>query len=183
LGSDRQDPLIGHYLASLRRALLLRGVWDAEIVAEIRGHLTEAVERGLAGGLDREAAQRLAILRFGAADALAAQFFWERITRMQTILLLIGALLGGTIAFVDSRPTWDDTGITVLALLLVSGLLASVSPRRPWKWALAVGIWLPFYEIYLTHHFGLLFVLIIPFIGAYAGAAFNWMIRHAFHPA
>ena len=41
--------------------------------------------------------------------------------------LLIGGLAlaaGGLIAWVDTRPRWDDTGITAGALLVVAGLAA-----------------------------------------------------------
>jgi hypothetical protein len=177
-----QTSRIPVYLACLRRALLLRGIWDPRIIEEIQGHLADAVEEGLARGLERTDAEDVAITRLGRAGAIAAEVFEERITRMQTVLLLAGALMGGLIAFVDSRPTWDDTGVTVLALLVTAGLLGLISPGRPWKWALAVGMWLPLVEMILTHQAALLFVLIVPLIGAYAGAGVNWAIRRAIHP-
>ena len=102
---------------------------------------------------------------------------------MDTILLAVGAAMGAAIAYIDSRPTWDDTGITVAALLAASALLGMISPRRPWKWGLAVGIWLPAYEIFLNHNYSMVLVLLIPMIGAYAGAGANWMIRKALRPA
>jgi hypothetical protein len=178
-----QNSLIQRYLSALRFALLVRGIWDPHILEEIQGHLADAVEHSLARGLDRAAAEEQAISRLGPAGAVAAGFLSERITRMQTVLLLAGAVMGGLIAYIDSRPTWDDTGITAFALLIAAGLLGLVSPRRPWKWALAVGIWLPLVEMILSHQAGILLVLIIPFIGAYAGAGVNWAIRHTLHPA
>src|SRR5579871_6862609 len=45
-------------------------------------------------------------------------------------LLLLGAIaLGLAIAWVDSRPRWDDTGITVGVLFITSAILGAVSPR------------------------------------------------------
>lgn len=120
-------------------------------------------------GLSFEAAQRRALERFGSARTVAVQFYYERSSTLQKILAAIAVVSGMFIVFVDSRPTWDDTGITVFALLIVSGLLGMLAPKRPWLWALQVGIWLPLYYIVTTHNFGLLITLIFPFFGAYAG--------------
>jgi hypothetical protein len=85
------------------------------------------------------------------------------------VCLVTALILGLLIAWVDSRPTWDDTGITVGAMLIVTGLLGLVAPERPWLWALAVGIWIPAYGIIAHANYDLLLILIIPFVGAYAG--------------
>ena len=97
---------------------------------------------------------------------------------------------GLVVAFVDSRPTWDDTGITVATMLLSSGLLTLLGYRRPWLIALAIGLWMPLYETYLSRNFSLpgvillpLFVLFICFAGAYAGWAVRLGIRKTLHPA
>ena len=73
---------------------------------------------------------------------------------MQKVLFVIALALGLLIAYVDSQPTWDDTGITVLALVVTSGLLGLLSPKRPWLWALAVGVWIPLLAIVSHHNFG-----------------------------
>jgi hypothetical protein len=86
------------------------------------------------------------------------------------VCLTTALMLGLLIAWVDSRPTWDDTGISVGALLIVTGLLGLVAPERAWLWALAVGFWIPAYGIIAHANYGLLLVLVIPFVGAYAGA-------------
>ena len=92
-------------------------------------------------------------------------------SRIKFWICLVSALiLGLLIAWVDSRPTWDDTGISVGALLIVTVLLGLVAPERPWLWALAVGIWIPLFGIIAHANYGLLLVLIIAFAGAYAGA-------------
>ena len=85
-------------------------------------------------------------------------------------LLLIALTLGAAIGWVDSRPTWDDTGITAGALLLVTGLLGLSVPAGAWVWALAVGAWVPLFEIPQGHQLGPLFALVIAFIGAFGGA-------------
>jgi uncharacterized membrane protein (DUF441 family) len=96
---------------------------------------------------------------------------------MQKILLAIAIIAGLFYAYVDSRPTWDDTGITVGVILLTCGILALIGFQRPWLLALAVGLWLPLYEIFTTHAYASIVALIIAFIGAYGG----WAVRVGFN--
>jgi hypothetical protein len=58
----------------------------------------------------------------------------SRITKLAGALAL-GA--GCAIAWMDTRPSWDDTGVTAGALLVVSGL-ASFAGVRWWLAALLV---------------------------------------------
>lgn len=102
---------------------------------------------------------------------------------MQKILLAVAVVSGLFIAYVDSRPSWDDTGITVGVILLTCGIIALAGYQRPWLLALAVGGWIPLYGILVTHNFGSIIALIIAFIGAYAGWAFRFSIQKAFHTA
>ncbi len=91
----------------------------------------------------------------------------------QKVLLLCSLVYGLLIVYIDSRPSWDDTGITVLALAgggMVAGLLLE---KYPWLFALAIGIWIPIMGILSRHDFMMLIVLIFPFVGVYTG----WAIR------
>lgn len=49
-------------------------------------------------------------------------------------------ILGTVIGYVDSRPTWDDTAVTVGMILVASAVMAAVQPRRAWWCGLLVGI-------------------------------------------
>ncbi|MGH7583969.1 MAG: hypothetical protein ACREL5_12155 [Gemmatimonadales bacterium] len=104
------------------------------------------------------------------ADAVGA----GRSPRGLDILLLAVAIVCGlAIAWVDSRPGWDDTGITAFAMLLAATVLGFIAPRRPWRWALAIGVWIPLHLVaqsptWATIRFAPL-VLIFPLVGAYAG--------------
>jgi hypothetical protein len=98
---------------------------------------------------------------------------------MQKLLLIVALGLGGLITYVDSRPTWDDTGITAAAVFLSCFALGALGPRRPWLWALAVGLWIPLLGILRAHNFGALLALGIAFAGAYAGMG----LRRALAPA
>ena len=100
---------------------------------------------------------------------------------MQKTLLAIAVMAGLFLAYVDSRPTWDDTAIMVGAVLLTCGLLALLGFQRPWLLALAVGLWIPVYEIFTTHAYASLIALVIAFIGAYGGWAVRLGISKTFH--
>jgi hypothetical protein len=83
--------------------------------------------------------------------------------------VVVGILLGISISFIDSRPNWDDTGITVGFLLLSTGFLGFLSPKHPWLWALVVGIWIPLVSIFYTYNYAGLIALVFSFAGAYGG--------------
>ena len=68
------------------------------------------------------------------------------IERRDGLLVMAAVAIGLAIGYVDSRPTWDDTGITVSLILLTSSLVAGLSGRRPWLWALLIGVWVPILE-------------------------------------
>jgi hypothetical protein len=85
--------------------------------------------------------------------------------------LAIALAMGIVIGFVDSRPGWDDTGITVVSLLLASGVAAGVAGRVPWLIALATGIWVPLFELSGLASGGP--VLAVAFSGL--GAAIGWL--------
>jgi hypothetical protein len=83
--------------------------------------------------------------------------------------LTIAILSGISIAFIDTRPHWDDAGISALMILISSFFCGLISPQSTWLIALAVGIWIPLFNIISTHNFGSLLALIPAFIGAFSG--------------
>lgn len=88
---------------------------------------------------------------------------------MQRIALLAGVAIGITIGYIDSRPTWDDTGVTAVAILATSLILGALAPQRPWLTALLVGVWIPLFGILSHANYGSLIALAFAFAGAYAG--------------
>ena len=91
------------------------------------------------------------------------------------LAIAIGIAIGIAIAYVDSRPTWDDAGITAFSMLIVAGLFGLIAPQRPWLWALCIGIWIPLHQIARTPSvrslLGGLVIFAFPLVGAYAGIA------------
>jgi hypothetical protein len=87
----------------------------------------------------------------------------------KALLLMFAVGCGSVIAYVDSRPNWDDTGITAMAILLTSGAFAFAAPNRWWLWAIAVGLWIPLVQIAQTQNYGSLLTLLVALVGAVLG--------------
>ncbi len=92
------------------------------------------------------------------------------------VSLLIALAIGLSLAWVDSRPGWDDTAVLVGAILVTTAVFGALQPRRAWIWALAIGGWIPLVGIALNQNYGSLLALGIALIGAYGGA----LIRRVF---
>jgi hypothetical protein len=168
------------YLTDLARELRKRGLFEPRIVEEARGHLLDAVEEGRHRGLTVEAAEHEAFERFGAPGIVAARFDAERHRILNLALFVVAVALGIAIAYVDSRPKWDDAGITAFSMLLSAGVFGLIGPQRPWLWALGIGIWIPLHGITraptLGSLVGGLLILTFPMVGAYAGMALRRVV-------
>ena len=167
-----EDPL-DSYLQDLDRELRRRGHADPEIIEETREHLVDSIAAAQLRGTAPEQATLSAIARFGSPNQIAAQFMADRYRSLHYLLFVIAALVGILITSVDSRPTWDDTGITVFCLVLSGAVLGAIGPQRPWLWALAIGIWIPVHQITRTPTLavfaGGLVIAAFPMVGAYCG--------------
>lgn len=71
------------------------------------------------------------------------------------------------IAWVDTRPYWDDTGVTAGALM-IAGALGSLTGIPPWLVALFVGA--PLLIAELPGSAAVLLAIPFTLAGAYAGA-------------
>jgi hypothetical protein len=98
---------------------------------------------------------------------------------MNRILLPIATAVGLSLGYVDSRPGWDDTGITAGLLLLVAATFGGLAPQRPWLWALCIGGWVPVFGILARANYGSVIAIAFAFAGAYGGM----LLRRAFMPA
>jgi len=87
------------------------------------------------------------------------------------IFLSLSVLAGLFLAWLDSRPDWDDTGITSGLIVLTTALFGYLMPKQPWIWALTVSSWIPLYAISFTGNFMMLLLTLFGFAGAYLGAA------------
>jgi uncharacterized ion transporter superfamily protein YfcC len=88
--------------------------------------------------------------------------------RRDAFLVVLSIGIGLVIAYLDSSPTWDDTGITATMLLLMAALISGLSARRPWLWAILIGAWIPIVEFSSAGWAGLMAIGVAA-IGATAG--------------
>ena len=83
--------------------------------------------------------------------------------------VIIAIVLGIVIAWIDSSPNWDDTGISVFMVLVAGFLCGYLAGQKPWLIALLVSIWIPLLSIITTPNYGAFLALIPGVLGAYAG--------------
>lgn len=91
--------------------------------------------------------------------------------RRLAVALAISLAAGIAIGWMDSRPGFDDTGVTALALLLATAVASFVAPRIPWLWAVMTGIWVPLFELPSLASGGPILALVFSAIGAFIGWA------------
>ncbi len=96
----------------------------------------------------------------------------------KSFLTLLALFCGATITYIDSRPNWDDTGITAIAILLTCGVFAFLSPSRWWLWAIAVGLWIPIIGIARSQNFASILALVVACMGALLGMSIRYGITN-----
>ncbi len=94
--------------------------------------------------------------------------------------LILSTLAGLGIAWVDSRPNWDDTGIAAGAILLCGIFFGYLAGRKPWLIALAVSIWTPVSGILFSQNFGSLIALIPGFLDFWVLTLVTWPEKKSF---
>ena len=92
------------------------------------------------------------------------------------VFLVLAIVLGLIIAWIDSGPNWDDSGITAALIVFVSGIISMFYPSRPLVWGFAVSAWIPIYGIIKTGNFSLLFILLFGLGGAFLGSFIHKLI-------
>ncbi len=96
------------------------------------------------------------------------------------LLLLLGLAVGAGIAWVDTRPLWDDTGVIAGLIFISAASLSFLLPSRAWAFALAVSVWIPAVGLSGGNAATLLAVL-VGAIGAGIGAGSRRMLASMTH--
>lgn len=92
-------------------------------------------------------------------------------TKRALVFPAVAFLIGLGIGYVDSRPTWDDAGITAGAVFLVAAVLAAARPGVFWLTGLAVGLPVFAMNAVLRSNYGSGLVVAVGLVGAIAGVA------------
>jgi hypothetical protein len=107
--SDEPGPIAG-YLDELGAALHVQGRRRQRILAEVESHLADAADVAATEGVDRAAAERDAIARFGASPAALAVLFgdgrrprprWWSFAAIAAVLATVGGV--GALAYSSSQ--------------------------------------------------------------------------------
>jgi hypothetical protein len=94
------------------------------------------------------------------------------------IPFILSIAFGSMIAWIDTRPHWDDTGITAGLILISAMICGGLSPSRAWLWALIVGGIVFAANIILYGNYGSAIALGIALVGGYAGAGVRKGLSH-----
>jgi hypothetical protein len=97
----------------------------------------------------------------------------RRLITLAAIALIVGIAIGWN----DSRPTWDDTGITAGLLVVAAAAFGVVDPRRWWLWALLVGVGTPLVEMSGEVGSASLAAFVFSGVGAAGGAGATRLLR------
>lgn len=92
-------------------------------------------------------------------------------------LVLTAGLIGWGIGYMDTRPGWDDTGVTAGALLVFGAILGAAMPRFAWLSGLALGLPVLLMNVALDGNYGSALATIIALVGAALGAFSGWLFR------
>ena len=102
----------------------------------------------------------------------------NRIKKSFFIWCALAIVMGLIVAWIDSRPNWDDTGISAILIFSIALIFGYLASQKPWIIALAVSIWIPLFSIISSPNYGGLLALIPGFIGAYIGFFIKREIRN-----
>lgn len=152
-----------------------RNAFGEEMARVFRDGCTDALRQRHPGGL---CAYWLHTLHDLIVSALREG--WATMDRRAIGLLFLAMILGIWIGLVDFRSNEVQNAVLLIA---ISGFLFGLlSPRRAWRWALAIGLGVPIVH-YVAHWLGIAppypvepgiyasFIALIPaFIATYAGA-------------
>lgn len=91
------------------------------------------------------------------------------------IAIAIATAIGILIGWADTRPAWDDTGVTAGALLLAALVLSWIRPGSAFPIAAALGLPAPLMHAITHRSPGSIFAVAL----STAGAAIGHVIGHA----
>jgi hypothetical protein len=93
------------------------------------------------------------------------------------LLIILSLAVGLTIGWIDSRPNWNDTGVTVGLIFLSSFLLSLLAEKHFWVIGIIIGICITSFNYILHNNLQSVVSFIIAFAGAYSGAGIKKLIK------
>lgn len=93
------------------------------------------------------------------------------------LVTVTAAVAGSVIGYVDSRPGWDDTGVTAGALLLVAAGLAALRPGTGVVIGVLVGMPVVVFNAVRQGNYGSGVALATALVGAGIGIVIGKVVR------
>lgn len=90
---------------------------------------------------------------------------------------VVALIVGIAIGWNDSRPAWDDTGVTAGLLVVAGAIFGVLDPPRWWIWALLIGVGTPIFELGGQTGSGSLAAFVFSGVGAAGGATASRALR------
>jgi hypothetical protein len=89
--------------------------------------------------------------------------------KRERIILIFALVSGLIIAWIDTRPHWDDTGVTIGLLLLTSTICGAWSRSLSWLWGLIIGGIVFTANAAMSGNYESIVAVIVAIVGAYIG--------------
>jgi hypothetical protein len=83
------------------------------------------------------------------------------------LVLVLSIAFGSIIAWIDTRPNWDDPGVTVGLILIATMICGGLSPSLAWLWALLIGGIVVESNILIHDNCQSVVALFVAFVGSY----------------
>lgn len=99
-------------------------------------------------------------------------------SRKFLLLLILSIIAGSAIGWIDSRPNWDDTGVTVGLIIISTAIMGGIMPEHAWLWGLVTGGIVSAMDIMLAANYGSLLAVAFAISGAYLGLLFTRITRY-----
>jgi hypothetical protein len=99
-------------------------------------------------------------------------------SRKFLFLFILSIVAGSAIGWIDSRPTWDDTGVTVGLIIVPTAIMGGLMPEHAWLWGLVTGGIVSAMNIILGANYGSLMAVAFAISGAYLGLLFTRITRY-----
>jgi hypothetical protein len=93
------------------------------------------------------------------------------------ILIVLALLAGLIIGWIDTRPNWNDTGVTVGLIFISSFVLGLFSGKNAWILALIIGLCITSLNFLVSSRLDSAISLVISLAGVYGGFALKHLIR------
>ena len=98
---------------------------------------------------------------------------------LDILAAVVAALLGSCIAYVDSQPTWDDTGVTAAALVVAAGLVSLARPRAWLPIGVVVGLPIVAFNVARFGRWDSALAVAFSLLGAAIGGSVRRLLRRA----